>query len=414
MQLLGRLGDGTPARVRLAGDRIAAVQPAGDAHLDDTGSRAADALPWLLPGLVDLQVNGYAGIDMNGEDVCADTVHALVRAEWRRGVTTVLPTIVTGPPDRMLAAIRAVAEARAADPLTWHSAAGIHLEGPYLSPEDGPRGAHERDHIRPPDPGELARWREAAGDARLLVTLAPETPGAIDYIREATRVGVTVAIGHTAASPEDIHAAAAAGARLSTHLGNGTHQVLPRHPNHIWAQLADTRLAATFVADGHHLPVDAFLAMARATGSASCVLVSDSVALAGCSPGRYSTPVGGDVTLHTDGRLTLTGSSSLAGSTADQAGCLAWAVHEAGLDLATAASMASCNPARLLGLDQRGAIEPGRRADLTLLSPDLRHVRTTVVNGELVHDDHADDDTAAGTGDNSPPPYRPHRGRDRA
>lgn len=394
MELLGRLADGAPARVRLAGDRIVSVEPAGD---------DASPLPWLLPGLVDLQVNGYAGIDMNADDVSAKTVHALVHALWTRGVTTVLPTIVTGTPDRMLTAIQAVAEARAADPRIRHSVPGIHLEGPYLSPEDGPRGAHNRDHIRAPDLDELDRWRKAAGEARLLVTLAPEAPGALEYIRAATRSGVTVAIGHTAASPEVIHAAAAAGARLSTHLGNGTHAMLPRHPNHIWAQLADTRLAASFVADGHHLPADTFLAMVRATGTDASIIVSDAVVLAGCAPGDYTTPVGGNVTLHPEGRLTLAGSSLLAGSAASQAECLAWAVHGAELDLPTAVTLASTNPARLIGLDQRGAVVPGHVADIALFSPDLRQVLSTVVGGETV-----------GGESHEPFANQPHQGKDHA
>ncbi|WP_207782146.1 N-acetylglucosamine-6-phosphate deacetylase [Phytoactinopolyspora limicola] len=386
MEIEGRLADGTMARVRLAGELITAVTPAPGTSTGSASGTGPDGPPWLLPGLIDLQVNGYRGIDVNAVDADPDTVHALVRAQWEQGVTTMLPTVITAPAARMLAAVRAIAAARAGDPHTRHSVPGIHLEGPYLSADDGPRGAHDHAHIRPPDIDELGRWRDAAGDALLLVTLAPETPGAINFIRAATTMGVVVAIGHTAASPDQIHAAAAAGARLSTHLGNGAHPVLPRHPNYIWAQLADTRLAASFVADGHHLPVDTFLAMLRAKGAASSVLVSDSVTLAGYPAGEYSTPVGSSVTLHPDGRLTLTGSPLLAGSTASQADCLAWAVGAAGLDVATAATLVSGNPARLIGLPQRGTLEPGRTADLVLLSADLRHVLATVVRGELVYE----------------------------
>nr|WP_281353671.1 amidohydrolase family protein [Phytoactinopolyspora mesophila] len=335
--------------------------------------------------MVDLQVNGYAGLDMNAENLTTDVVHELVRAQWQRGVTAFLPTLITAPPERITAALRVVARARAEDPMTRHSVPGVHIEGPYLSIDDGPRGAHEAAHIRPPDPDELARWCEASENGVRVITLAPETAGAIDYIRAAVNRGIVVALGHTAATADQIRAAADAGATLSTHLGNGCHQMLPRHPNHLWAQLADTRLSASFVADGYHLPADAFVAMVRAKGTGSAIIVSDSVTLAGCAPGNYTTPVGGSVTLHPDGRLTMAGSELLAGAAASQAECVTWAVCSAGLDLPTVEAMTSANPARLLGLGDRGRIEAGALADLTVFSPDVTSVHATVVRGDVVH-----------------------------
>lgn len=189
-----------------------------------------------------------------------------------------------------------IAAARESDPLVKHAIPALHVEGPYLAPEDGPRGAHDAGHLRDPSVAEFGRWQEASGGLVKIVTLAPERTGALDYIAELSRRNVIASIGHTAAMPAGIEAAVRAGARLSTHLGNGAHAVIRRHPNYIWTQLAEDRLTATFIADGHHLPADTFTAMLRAKGTDRALLVSDSVELAGCAPGDYTTPVGGRIT----------------------------------------------------------------------------------------------------------------------
>lgn len=350
----GRLLGGREVRLSIEGGRITAVDPL-DARSD---------LPLLLPGLVDLQVNGYAGHDINADDVSTDTVVELTRALVARGVTSYCPTVVTAPRERILTTLRTVAEARERSPLVARTVVGVHVEGPYLAPADGPRGAHDARYLRDPDPDELAQWLAAAPGLVRIVTLAPERTGAADYIHTATRAGVVAAVGHTDAAPEQIRAAVRAGARLSTHLGNGTHAMLPRHPNHIWAQLAEDALTATFIADGHHLPADAFVAMVRAKGPGRAVLVSDSVALAGCPPGEYHTPVGGSVTVDPSGRLRLTGTRLLAGSGRSLLDCVRWAAKETPFTLAEVWAMASAAPARSLGLTGRGCLEVGARADL--------------------------------------------------
>jgi N-acetylglucosamine-6-phosphate deacetylase len=164
---------------------------------------------------------------------------------------------------------------------------GFHVEGPHIAAEEGPRGAHPKQHVRPPDVEEYKRWQEATEGNIKLVTLAPEWPEAPAYIEALVRDGVTVSIGHTAAQPEHIHAAVAAGATLSTHLGNGAHSVLPRHPNYLWEQLAEDRLNADFIADGIHIG-KAFLNVAlRAKGVERSILVTDASSPAGAAPGRY-------------------------------------------------------------------------------------------------------------------------------
>lgn len=313
--------------------------------------RATDAV--TLPGLIDLQVNGYAGHDINADDVSAETVIALTRALWSQGVTTYLPTIITAPEEKIIHILRVIAEARKGDRFVEHSIAGVHVEGPVLSPDEGPRGAHDPAFIREPDLDELDRWQATSDGLVRIVTLAPERPGAIEFIEGAVRRDVAVSIGHSAALPQHIRDGVRAGATLSTHLGNGAHPMLPRHPNHIWAQLAEDELTAMFIADGEHVPADTLTAMIRAKSAQRCVLVSDSAALAGSPPGEYRTPVGGSVTVTEAGRLTLTGTDLLAGSGVSLLACLDWSLANLPFDAPATAAMATHNPARVLGLGDR-------------------------------------------------------------
>ena len=334
--------------VTVEGDVIADVRQAPD---------PGDGL-WLAPGLVDLQVNGFAGHDVNAADVTPRTVADLVRALWRVGVTTVLPTVVTAAEDRIARAVRVIGQARDADPTVAHAIPYVHVEGPFLSGQDGPRGVHDPAHIRPASIAELRRWGDLVG----MVTVSPHDDAALDFIRAATMAGVRCAIGHTHALPEQVTRAADAGAELSSHLGNGAHAELPRHPNYLWAQLADDRLTAGFIADGHHLPADTFKAMLRAKGLDRAHLVSDSTALGGMPPGRYRTPVGGEVELSPDGRLSYVGTPYLAGASRTLADGVATAVAMAGLPLAAALRLATANPGRFAG--GRGTLRPGAAADL--------------------------------------------------
>lgn len=304
---------------------------------------------FLCPGLLDLQVNGFGGHDLNADPTPA-TVHALVRAVAASGVSRFAPTLVTAARPALLAALRTIAEARRTDPLTHHAIPFIHVEGPHLSPDDGPRGAHPKQHIRPPDLDEFDAWQAACNGLVRLVTLSPHWPGAPAYIAGLRHRGTHTAIGHTMAPPEAIHAAVDAGARLSTHLGNGIAATLPRHPNPIWTQLADDRLHATFIADGHHLPPETLRAMARAKGLSRSILVSDATALAGQPPGRYDAAIGGQVELDGNGRLGLVGTPYLAGAARPLLACVATAMHDAGLTLPEALGCASTVPAALFGL----------------------------------------------------------------
>ncbi len=373
----GRLPSGRAVTVGIADGMITGVADGPDGDL-----------PWLLPGLIDLQVNGYDGLDVNADPLRPEVVHDLTRALWRHGITGWCPTVITAAPADMLARIRAVAEAVRADPLTRHGVVGLHVEGPHLSPLEGARGVHEERHIRPPDIAELGTWIDAAAGLLAIVTLSPEWDGAERYVRACRGAGVVAAVGHTAATPEQIRRCVDAGATLSTHLGNGAPASLPRHPNAIWAQLAADRMSASFIADGHHLPADTLTAMVRAKSVARSVLISDSTALAGRPPGEYDTPVGGRVTLSAAGRLAPVGSPYLAGSAITLADAVARVVDLAQVSPEDAVRMATANPADVVGRAPRGRLAAGAPADLFTCdwapgAPVLR-IREVVVAGRTI------------------------------
>lgn len=331
------------------------------------------------PGLIDLQVNGYAGHDVNADDVDVETLADLTHALWAQGVTTYLPTVITASEEKITHVLAVIAAARRSDPLLAHSIAGIHVEGPSLAADDGPRGAHDARRLRDPDIAELERWQRAADGLVRIVTLAPERAGAAEYIAAATARGVRISLGHCTPAPEQVRSAVEAGATLSTHLGNGTHAQLPRHPNHLWSQLAEDRLTAMLIADGHHLPAETLTVMIRAKTPGRCVLTSDSAALAGSAPGLYSTPVGGSVEVRDDGSLRLPGMDLLAGSGSSLRDCLDWALQHLPVEPEDLLSMATITPARLLGLGER--VTDG--ADRVELDGD--QVINTTVAGTIVH-----------------------------
>ena len=302
-----------------------------------------------LPGFFDLQVNGFAGVDFNAADLTADAVAMALERLRATGVTRCLPTLITSPLDRFAAAARVIA--RMADA----AIAGIHMEGPYLSPEEGPRGAHPAVHLRAATRDDFERRQEAASGRIVLVTLAPEVPGALELIGHLVSADVRVAIGHTAASPRQIAAAIAAGATLATHLGNGCAQMLPRHPNPIWELLAADEVAASLIVDGHHLPPATVKAMVRAKGASRTILVSDAIAAAGCAPGSYAI-AGVACSLEADGRVSLPGTPYLAGSSLTLDRAIANAVRFTGLAIDEVIPMATSVPAALLGTVTAGTV----------------------------------------------------------
>ncbi len=357
-----------------------------DGRIVSIEAHGAASPHYLAAGLIDLQVNGFRGIDLNDGALTPDAVLKLCMELASVGVTTFQPTLITAAESSIVAALVAIAGARKQFALARQMIVGVHVEGPSISRMDGPRGAHPAEHVRAPEIAEFERWQAASGDLVAMITLAPEHPGSTDYIRALSARGVHVAIGHTAATPEEIHAAASAGACVSTHLGNGAAALLPRHPNFIWAQMANDRLTAGLIADGWHLPADTFKAMLRAKGEERVILVSDTVALAGMPAGRYDQPVGGAVEVSPEGRISVAGTPYLAGASLPLCANVAIAVQMASLPLGQALKLATVNPGRFAG--GRGVLEVGARADLILFNWNegdaALDIQETLVAGERV------------------------------
>lgn len=358
----------------------------GDGVIQSVEPIGRSGLPVLSPGLVDLQVNGYAGHDLNDRVLEPEAVEALSEALCQVGVAAYLPTLITASERDLCQRMAAIRTAQQGLPLSKQMIAGIHVEGPSISAKDGPRGAHPAAHIRPPVLDEFDRWQDAAGGLVRMVTLAPEVEGAINYIREVSGRGVIVALGHSDADEDHITKAAEAGARLSTHLGNGIASTMPRHPNAIWAQLGEDRLCASLILDGHHLPRSTARAMIRAKGVGRVCLVSDSVTFAGMAAGRYSSPIGGDVEVSEDGRVSIAGTPYLAGSGSSLLDILQGFTGFVGLPFLDGVTMATRNPARLL--NRPSDLNPGDRADFILFDLDAEtgraRARDIVFGGKSV------------------------------
>ncbi|GGD82946.1 N-acetylglucosamine-6-phosphate deacetylase [Paenibacillus nasutitermitis] len=345
-------------------------------------------LPWISPGWLDLQVNGYGGYDFNAEEISFADIEGASRALHSRGVALYLPTVITGSKERMLQGLGAISSYCRSHQHAWGSIAGIHLEGPYLSGEDGCRGAHPKEQMRDPDWAEFQAFQEAADGMISLVTLAPEREGSEAFIRRLVEAGIAVAIGHTKATAVQLDRAARAGASISTHLGNGSEPLLARHPNYIWDQLADDRLWATFIPDGHHLAPSVLKSMLRAKQS-KAVLVSDCVKFGGMPPGRYDSLIGGQVELHADGRLnTAANPAILAGSAYSLDLGISSVLRYTDWLLPEAVEAVTSRPAQALGRPELGKLEPGSPANLTLFEyNEVTHqitIQETIVAGESV------------------------------
>ena len=349
---------GLPVRVELSHDRITSVTTAyGYAREDD--------LPFVAPGFFDLQINGYGGVWFSDPHLTEDAVLKVLHQYLSHGVTRLCPTLITNSREALCAGLSAIRRACEREAWADRMVPGCHVEGPFISPEDGPRGAHPREHVRPCDWAEFEAWQAASGGRVCLVTLAAEAVGAEQFIHRATLNGITIALGHSAATSAQISAAVSAGARLSTHLGNGASPMLPRHPNLLWDQLGESRLAASLITDGHHIPASFLRSVIRAKGERECVITCDASGLAGCPPGPYETH-GQVFEVLTNGKIVVAGQRTLlAGSAQTTEHCVAMCVQLAGISLDAACDMAGDNPARILRRE-RISLAAGNRADLVI------------------------------------------------
>jgi N-acetylglucosamine-6-phosphate deacetylase len=403
MRIRGRLCEsGESVIVTAEGDRITALTPAprgqpGDGEASRArGAGGRDDLGaedlWLAPSFIDLQVNGYGGYDFNarfwakdGQDP-AEAAEKIAALAARAGTGMLCPTICTNSREAMLQGLAALARVCAEDRRLERAFPAIHVEGPYIATEDGPRGAHPREHVRDPDWEEFQAFQLAAGGRIRILTLAPERAGALPFIERAVDAGVVVSLGHTGATPGQIRDAVRAGATMSTHLGNGAHAQLPRHPNYIWEQLAADELWAGVIADGHHLPPAVVKCMARVKGPDRLLLVSDAVALGGQPPGLYND---GRHEVLTSGKVVLAGTPYLAGGGHLLDACVANALRFTGWGMRDVVRAATANPAALLGIDAHaGRVAPGMDAHLTLFRVPEEgplQIAATIRAGEVVY-----------------------------
>ena len=359
--------------------RIAAVGPVRDvAPPASEPVERIDARGGIIaPGFVDLQVNGAAGV-LFTDDPTSQAIDTMAAALPQFGCTSFLPTLLSCPDDVTHRALAAAPKASTG--LTAGAQAlGVHMEGPFLAPDRA--GAHDRRLLRPPSTADLDRWLDVSHSALRLLTLAPELPGASEVIREAVRRGVTVAVGHTAATYDDTARAADLGASMVTHLFNATGGLTARGPGAVGAALDLDALSAGIIADGIHLHPATVRVVVKAKGPERTVLVTDAMPPVGAASHEFSL-LGRPVTVR-DGACRLD-DGTLAGSTLTMDRALRNVVEWTGLPLHDALGMATLLPARLIGADARkGSLEVGKDADLVVLDRDLR-VRLTLVGGRVV------------------------------
>ena len=370
-----------PVQLSIEGTKITGVE--------DLSAEENAGLPYISPGFLDLQVNGFNGIDYSLDNLNGDQVEDLVIRLARSGTTRHAPTFITMPNERLLRNLSLVVKTMEERERVKAGIAGFHIEGPFISSEDGPRGAHSKKYTRLPDFSLFEEWQRAANGNIKYITLAPELPGAAEFIRAAVKAGVKISIGHTAATPEQIAEAISAGAVCSTHLGNGSHAQLPRLKNYVWEQMAADSLWAGIICDGFHLPGSVVKVIHRAKGSERLFLVSDAALLGGYKSGFYKWGEL-DVEVFADGHLGMAGTIALAGA----GHLLDWDIVRfmefTGVSLKEALALCTIQPARFLNLDvaEYTSIVPGNPANLTMFfySPGDKQLRInkTICNGQIV------------------------------
>lgn len=368
-------------------DKSPIVIEFNNGHIQKIGPFAGKISSEILgPGFVDLQVNGFNGIDFNEKGLSPAKVVKLTKDLWREGVTTYYPTLITNAKEQIHTSIKSIVKA-CEDSLVGDSIGGIHLEGPFLSKKDGPRGAHPMNHIQAPNWELFCQWQKTAEGRIKLITISPEWPEASNFIEKCVASGVKVAIGHTAATGEQITEAVRSGAIMSTHLGNATHLTMPRHSNYIWDQLANERLWCSVIADGFHLP-DPILKVFLKVKKGQSLLVSDSTKFAGLSPGIYNSHIGGEIELTKDGRLQMKNTPKmLAGSAKTLRWCIEHLARNRITSLENSIEMCSLKPIELMELGMHG-FEPNKKADLIIFEYTNGNLKIlkTIKSGKVVYE----------------------------
>lgn len=333
-------------------------------NIREIGSFSSSAMKrlHLAPAFFDNQINGYLGIEFSKPDLTPEDMVHVVRALRNVGVVSFLPTVITASQESLLRSFSNLALALE-EPDVSYSVPGFHLEGPYISPKAGYRGAHTLKQIRKPDWDEFRKINEAAKGKILQITLAPEIEGAIPFIEKCVQNSIVVSLGHHNATSEEIKKAIDAGAKTVTHLGNGLANEINRFKNPLWMQLAEDRLMCSLIVDGFHLLPEMVKVFYRAKGESRMILTSDMTMLAGLAPGKYIWD-GKDVVLTPEGIIMYPEENVFAGASLPLAIGVSNMMEFSGCTLKEAVNMSTKNPAQLYGIDDRGILAPGKRADI--------------------------------------------------
>lgn len=371
---------GKPVRIEIREGVIANISDSPDREIRRRNL-------FIAPGLIDNQVNGYRGVDFSDITLVPDQMKKATEYILKDGVTSFLPTIITNSHENLLRNFRNLYKALEDEQIN-DTVPGFHLEGPYISPEEGFYGCHPLSFIRKPSWNEFIEYQKAAGGKIVQVTLSPEADGAIEFIKKSVQNRVLVAIGHTNASNEQINKAVEAGARLSTHLGNGCANLIDRHRNPFWPQLANDLLIPSIIADGHHLLPEEIKVFYKVKGADNIILTSDVNYLIGMPPGNY-VYLGSDIVYTEDGLVKNPVLNCLAGASMPLRKGVETMAKHTGCSLGEAVNMATKNVARIYNLTDRGVLAPGKRADIILfeLNEYQLNIRKTFLKGNMVYSD---------------------------
>ncbi len=341
---------------------------------------------YVAPGLIDTQVNGYASISFNREGLTGEKIEGLTRAMWREGVTTFFPTIITNPSELIRENLKILTLALKNNPRLSNSIPGYFLEGPYISPIDGFRGAHAKEWVRLPDWEEFSGFYQAAEGKIIQVGVAPEINGAMAFIKKCRDLGIGISLAHHNATADQVEEAVKLGARVSTHLGNGCANTIHRHDNPIWPQLSNDLLTPSIIADGHHLRREELRVFFKVKGPENLMLVSDATELAGMPPGTYSWN-GKEVIMTEDGMLKYPAQNVLAGASFPVKTGVKNMMGMADCSLEESLMMATATPAKVYNLDDRGMLKEGLRADMILFTIEEGEIviQQTILGGEVVY-----------------------------
>lgn len=351
-------------------------------------SKNASAV-YIAPGLIDNQVNGFAGVSfaLGNHDLTADGILKATQELWKKGVTSYLPTLTTHTKEVLLHNFTLLGKS-IHDEKILGSIVGFHLEGPYINPEDGYRGAHPKAYVRLPDWDEFIEFYNASGKNIKTITIAPELQGSIEFIKKAYALGVTVAIGHHNANKNQVDEAVKAGAKISTHLGNGCANMIHRHNNPLWPQLSNDDLMISIICDGFHLLPEEINTFYKTKGVTKTIITSDVTSYAALPPGEYKTQTGETIELTPEGKLHYPAQQSMYGSASPITHGIGNIMKYTGCSLKDAIYMASTSVANLYNVRDRGTLEIGKRADVILFEMNnfKMKILKTYVQGNKVYE----------------------------